>query len=192
MRAVSSGSPTGVLTKRPVRSSSSRTFISLASRPGAARRLSKSLRPSTVLVLLTDSVTPELATVASRCVQDRALPGTRSRVGRMATRPSGSCRGPCQQGGARRGWEPGQSASASGRPERGRTSRALAASAFAARRHRSDGRPAGRGVARGGVVAVDPLRARHAAELEELAARAKAAGEKGHPRPTRGRGTPQA
>lgn len=136
--------------------------------------------PSTVLVLLADSLAPELDTVASRCVLIELAPvseteltawlrgkGVNEAVAKKVAHASG------------------------GSPDRARL--LLDDPSVEERRKlwrqvpsRLDGTGAtvvrlAEELLEATSVAIDPLRARHAEELEELAARAKASGEKGIP-----------
>ncbi len=135
---------------------------------------------STVLVLLTESVTPELATVASRCVQLNLSPVPEAELRRWleasGTDQDASLRAAHASGGS---------------PDRARL--LLDDPTVEQRRElwrqvpsRLDGTGAtvvrlAEELLEASSSAVEPLRSHHLAELEELAERAKTAGEKGIP-----------
>jgi DNA polymerase-3 subunit delta' len=136
--------------------------------------------PSTLLVLLTDSVTPELATVASRCVRIELSPVPEAELAAWL----------CAKGVAE-DLANRVAHAAGGSPDKARL--LLDDPSVEERRRlwrqvpsRLDGTGAtvvrlAEELLETASVAIDPLRARHAAELEELAERAKASGEKGIP-----------
>lgn len=135
---------------------------------------------STVLVLLTESVTPELATVASRCVQLNLSPVAETDLARWLEASGTDERAALRVAHA-----------SGGSPDRARL---LVDDPTVDERRELWRQVPSRLDGTGATVvrlaeellavassAIEPLRARHMGELEELAARAKAAGEKGIP-----------
>jgi DNA polymerase III subunit delta' len=136
--------------------------------------------PSTVLVLLTESLTPELATVASRCVRIELSPVSEGELTDWL-RADGVGEDSAARVARASGGSPDKARLLLDDPsveERRRLWRQVPS--------RLDGTGAtvvrlAEELLEATAVAVDPLRSRHAAELEELAASAKASGEKGIP-----------
>jgi DNA polymerase-3 subunit delta' len=135
---------------------------------------------STVLVLLADSLTPELATVASRCVQLELSPVSEPDLAEWL-----------EHSGVARDAAKRIAHSSGGSPHRAR----LLVDDPSVEQRRELWRTVpskldGTGTTvvmlaeellEANAAALEPLRSRHQTELEELAARAKAAGDKGIP-----------
>jgi DNA polymerase-3 subunit delta' len=149
----------------------------------AAPALLKTLEeppPSTVLVLLADSVTPELSTVASRCVRIELSPVPESELSAWL-----QAKGVTSELAQRVAHASG------GSPDRARL--LLDDPSVAERREvwrqvpsRLDGTGAtvvrlAEELLEAGTSALDPLRLRHATELDYLSAAAKASGDRGIP-----------